>query len=190
MLAWHLLGSELMQTVCAIERVIIGDSDKIEEVIPIAGELAGKGGKDLNAKWERLRASKSSADSKQEGARVEMNGGFRKADDGTTRKQKAFIEFICDKSRTGLEYLPNPEDQYEEVTDKREEAANDTTPSLTVVGHDEHQGDTDILRLQWRTKHACEDSKREQDAENGQRWGFFTWFIIVYVLYPFRKQNC
>jgi len=178
-----------METVCAIERVIIGDSDNIEEVIPIAGELAGKGGKDMNAKWERLKGSKSNADSEQEGARVEMNGGFKKADDGTTRKQKAIIEFICDKSRTGLEYLPNPEDQYEEVKDKREEAANDTTPSLTFVRYGA-EDDADVLRLKWRTKHACEDSKREQDAEKGQRWGFFTWFIIVYVLYPVWKRSC
>ncbi|KAH8599508.1 autophagy-related protein 27-domain-containing protein [Bisporella sp. PMI_857] len=167
---------------CAITRAITKEQDIIEEVVPIAGELADRGGGALDAKWERLKASKANADIDKEGLRVEIHGGF-KTENGKKRPQKAIIEFICDKERTGLENLPSPEDQYDEAKDKREEAAADdkTTPSLQFVGY-ALGDDLDVLRLNWRTQYACEDSKKEQDQENGQHWGFFTWFIIVAFL--------
>lgn len=171
---------------CAIKRTVTDGSDVFDEAVPIAGELKERGGGDMNAKWELLKTSSSHADSEKEGLRVEMNGGFRKLESGK-RKQKAIIEFICDKTRTGLEHLYDPEDKYEQTV-KREEndgAADSEDPnssSLKFVRYDEGEGDADVLRLSWQTKYACEGSKDEQDAENGSHWGFFTWFILMCVL--------
>ena len=175
-------------TVCAISHLITKEHDDFEEVFPIAGELLEKGGKSLDATWERLKASKANADVDKEGLRIEMNGGFKKVDGDKKRYQKAIIEFVCDKSKTGLENLPNPEDPYEDApAEKRDEEkkdddkpAEDKTPSLTFVSYGQVD-DLDVLRLNWLTQYACEESKQEQDAAKGQHWGFFTWFIIVYV---------
>lgn len=136
----------------------------------------------MDAKWTRLKTSKSAGDVEKEGLRVEMHGGFKTLDN-KKRPQMAIVEFLCDHNRTGLENLPNPEDQYDEVKDKREEGKNETTPSIEFFKYGPDADDTmDILRLNWRTEYACEDSKGKQEAEAGDHWGFFTWFIIVYVL--------
>lgn len=46
---------------------------------------------------------------------------------------------------------------------------------------------TDTLRLQWRTKHACRasDEQKEKPKPNpsSKHWGFFTWLVIMYVLF-------
>lgn len=83
-----------------------------------------------------------------------------------------------------MENLPNPEDQYEEVKERRDEPEsgnNATIPSLQFISYKSDADDTmDILRLEWQTQYACEDSKKEQDEERKSGgWGFFTWFIIV-----------
>lgn len=132
----------------------------------------------MNAKWELLKKSKSNEDSTKEGLLLEINGGFKKVD-GKPRAQKAFIEFLCDKSRTGLEHLPNPEDPYEEVKDKRAEGdaeEDDGQPSLEFVRYDTDAPDVDVLRLRWRTQHACENA-----IPPTEHWGLFTWFLIMYV---------
>jgi hypothetical protein len=158
-----------------------GESDTLGKVYPIAGELVEKGGSNMDAKWALLQNSKSNEDSTKEGLILEINGGFKKGEDGgKKRPQKAIIEFLCDKSRTGLENLPNPEDQYDEVEKREEgEAENDGTPSLEYVRYDTDGKDADVLRLRWRTKYAC-----ESDTPPGEHWGFLTWFIIMYVLTP------
>jgi hypothetical protein len=46
-------------------------------------------------------------------------------------------------------------------------------PSLKFISY-EGEGDIDILKLKWYTKHACED-----DAVKPRHWGFFTWFLIM-----------
>ena len=180
--------------VCAIKRLVKEDSDIFEEAIPIAGDLRGNGGKDMNAKWARLKTSSSHADSEKEGLRLEMNGGFHNTESGK-RAQKAIVEFICDKDRTGLETLSDPEDKHAEEVVKRAEGddANDDgsdSPSLRIVRYDEGSDGVDILRLEWRTKWACESAKDEKDAEKGTHWGFFTWFILMclFLIYPFQFQ--
>jgi hypothetical protein len=140
----------------------------------------------MNAKWELLSKSKAHADVGKEGLRLELNGGWT-IDDGITRKQKAIVEFLCDKDRKGDENLYDPEDKYSDGKDKREEKEDDgkkdgnveddgpDSASLQFVSYD-----ADVLRLKWRTKFACEKSKEELDAEKNQHWGFFTWFILMY----------
>ena len=178
--------------VCSIERLIKKEEgeDILEAVIPIAGDLKDKGGSDMNAKWELMGSQSSShEDAEKEGIRVNMNGGFF----GTgkeKRPQKAIVEFLCDKSRTGLENLwtPEDEDQYEEGKDKWEEkgdegddVADKDSPSLEFVKYDVDAGDADILRLKWRTRYACEGAKKKLDQEKAKSWGFFTWFILMCV---------
>lgn len=170
-----------------------GETDVIEKVIPIAGELQDRGGGSLDAKYTLLSKSSSHADSEKEGLRVELHGGFF-LEDGKKRKQEAIVEFLCDREKTGLENLWDPEDKYtEKLAEKRdgdEETDGDkddnsadgaSTPSLTFLKYDTSGDSTDILRLEWRSKYACEGSKEEQDKENSSHWGFFTWFIIMYV---------
>ena len=60
--------------VCAITRLITQEppTDVVEGVFPIAGELREKGGKDLDAKWERMKHGTSNSDAEKEGLRVVM----------------------------------------------------------------------------------------------------------------------
>ncbi|RDW75007.1 autophagy protein Atg27 [Coleophoma cylindrospora] len=181
--------TDVLSSVCGIERVINKQDQKsmLDKVIPIAGELKNQGGGVLDAKWILLSNSGSHADSEKEGLRLEAHGGFFGS--GKEKKtQTAIVEFLCDKERTGLENLWNSEDQY---TEKRKRADGDASepvvddkdlPSLTFVKYDTSRPSEDILRLEWRTKHACVGAKEEKDAEQGHRWGFFTWFILIAFL--------
>jgi hypothetical protein len=117
---------------------------------------------------------------------LELNGGVR-FDDGVKKNQKVFIELLCDKNRTGLENLPNP--NYEEnvatrgaiakLEEGEKEPELDGEPSLKFLRYDREGKDVDILRLEWRTKYAC-----SPEDTPSQHWGFFTWFIIMYVSSP------
>jgi hypothetical protein len=165
--------------VCAIEHIINKESgtDLIAHATAIAGDLKEHGGGYIDPNWLRLKTSDSHSDSEKEGLLLTINGGFRKdPDNNTQRPQKAVIEFICDKALEGNENLFDPEDKYEDGKPKRAESGNS---SLTFVKYDTTGEKEDVLRLEWRTKYACEDSKREQDVQRGDHWGFFTWFIIM-----------
>lgn len=56
----------------------------------------------------------------------------------------------------------------------------DSDASLRFCGYEEEKTDKDkkvkTLRLEWRTKYACEDAPA---PDGGSHWGFFTWFIIM-----------
>lgn len=175
---------------CAIERDINKETgiEIIGEIIPIAGELKEKGGGDLDGKWERLATDGSNTDSEKEGLRLTMNGGWMTVDK-KKRPQKAIVEFICDKTLDGTENLYDPEDKYEE---KRKRAEGDEKkgdepekdvggePSLKFLRYDTTGDAEDILRLEWRSKYACEDAINTPDPEEKKPgWGFFTWFIIM-----------
>ncbi len=181
---------------CAIERLLNKEdkSDTLERVIPIAGDLKDQGGGHLDPKWERLKSSSSHSDSELEGLRVELNGGYL-GEGKDKRAQKAIVEFICDKTRTGLEHLWDPEDRYVNEKRKREDTEpgdekdgdndkvdDNESSSLEWVRYEAGSGDVDVLRLKWRTKYACESSKQEEDEKASASWGFFTWFILMYVL--------
>jgi hypothetical protein len=175
-----------LEAVCAIEHAIDKEdpTKDIVQAYPIAGELKGERGKDMDAKWERLKTG----DDGREGVRVEMNGGFRTDAEDNKKYQKAIIKFICDRTRVGDEYLWDPEDKYVDGKEKREEKEEETDPeeddkkpSLSYIGYNTKDENVDVLRLEWRTKYACEDYKQQKDAERRAHWGFFTWFIIMYV---------
>ncbi|RAL59815.1 hypothetical protein DID88_000444 [Monilinia fructigena] len=148
--------------VCGITHVINEEegSDATQQIVPFAGELENYGGGPLNAKLERLSNSKAHSDADKEGLRIELGGGFI-GRGKDKRPQKAIVEFICDANRTGLENLL-----------------------------DKDKGDADILRLTWRTKHACENGpKDDKEDKKSSHWGFFTWFIIVAFLFNGRLFN-
>ncbi|KAL9620880.1 MAG: hypothetical protein Q9160_004662 [Pyrenula sp. 1 TL-2023] len=147
-------------------------------IIPIAGNYATSSGRALDPKYERLKAK----DSNHEGIRMELKGGkYNK------RNQKAVIDFYCDESRTGNE----DKDSAEEAVDRRrasddetEEPADDNK-SLHFISYGPDD-ETDILRLDWYTKYACEDAPKgdDDDADDDRKpksagWGFFTWFIVM-----------
>jgi hypothetical protein len=52
---------------------------------------------------------------------------------------------------------------------------------LTYIDYNKDDENVEVLRLEWRTLYACEDYKQKKDAERRAHWGFFTWFIIMYV---------
>lgn len=132
--------------------------------------------------------------------RVELNGGNHEG-----VKQKAIIEFVCDREKTGLEGL------HEETASakvRRQEDGGDggeeeplPDPNegkslqlrnyrLETVGGSGGKEATSmgVLRMEWFTKYACEASNtpdKEDDTVGGgsgrstRGWGFFTWFIIM-----------
>jgi len=166
--------------VCAIEHTIkpLEGTDKVQdditEVIPVAGDLKDVGGGYLDAKYTRLKTSELDTDSGKEGLRIELNGGFYGS---PKRTQKAVVEFLCDPTRTGRETDLDPEDKYEGA----EGSPTIGDSSLRFLKYDRELPGTevDILRLEWHTKYACESQKDDDDAAKSNRWGFFTWFLIM-----------
>lgn len=97
------------------------------------------------------------SDVNKEGVRVELHGGVYPP---LGEKQKAVVEFICDKDKTGLE------------GQERGGKVIDGVMSLKYSGYEEN-----VLKLEWRTKQACE--QQAGGGDGGSHWGFFTWFIIM-----------
>ena len=149
--------------VCGIKRVFDpGESTTSITVIPIAGSYPHDSGRTLDPKWTRLKTSSSHADSEKEGIRLEMHGGMFPLHDG--RKQKAVIEFLCDTSR-------------EDEDEKNGHGKGKGGLSFLSYGAPDGE-ETEVLRLEWRTKHACEKDMSGGKGKGGH-WGFFAWFIIM-----------
>ncbi|KAF1835837.1 hypothetical protein BDW02DRAFT_567597 [Decorospora gaudefroyi] len=208
-LKWHKGGSLATEChhgarVCGIRENIDLSSDKNSTITPIdiAGTFQTQNGRNIDARFELLSRSKSHSDAGREGVRATLNGGrfpFDKKKEGTN--QRAIIEFVCDKERTGLEgdekdVRPHEDgdkeekkgdDKKEEKLRAREENSNgkceDTDASLRFCGYQEEIEDKDkkvrTLRLEWRTKYACEDAPA---VDGGSHWGFFGWFFIIVFL--------
>jgi autophagy-related protein 27 len=172
--------------ICGITR--LGNTTEVTKVRPIAGDYQQSHGKPLESIPRRLKDSDSNSESEKEGVSVELSGGTYGGN-----PQKAIIEFVCNPEKTGLEGMEeDKEDVENEDEDKRRRRAEDDgeeQPEDPDKGHalqfisykDDVQikGKTwGVLRLQWETKYACENARDE--ARSGS-WGFFTWFIIVYV---------
>lgn len=121
---------------------------------------------------------------------MELHGGkYNKKD------QMAIIEFQCDLTRTGNEDLTDGADKEKRKTKKdvgayadkdTDEGKDPGERSLQYVSYGSRDEDTDLLRLLWKTKYACEDYEDDDSDDNGSsgkssHWGFFTWFIIMSV---------
>ncbi|KAF2194794.1 hypothetical protein K469DRAFT_706282 [Zopfia rhizophila CBS 207.26] len=162
--------------------------------VPIAGTYTLNSGTEIDARFSLLRNSKSHSDAGREGVRAELHGGrypFKKGG----MPQQAIIEFVCDKERTGLEGDEKDEggegddgkDKKEEGREKKlrrrdDKGCEDSNKSLRFCGYtyeEEKDKTIGVLRLDWRTKYACEDAV---DEISDGHWGFFTWFIIILFL--------
>lgn len=190
---------------CAIREDInqaTGDNSTITP-IDIAGTYKTQTGRDIDAKFELLRNSKSNSDAGKEGVRAELHGGRLPFDSKTGVDQQAIIEFVCDKERSGLEgdekdnteHEEDPKDgdaEKEENPDQKPESlqkrddekkgkCEDSDRSLRFCGYElEDSGkgkSVKTLRLEWRTKYACENAPRSDDSSSSL--GFFGWFFIM-----------
>lgn len=220
-LKWHKGGSLATEChhgtkVCGIRENIDLSSDKNSTITPIdiAGTYQTQTGRKIDAKFELLSESKSHSDSRREGLRATLNGGRFPFDDSKKGvNQRAIVEFVCDKERSGLEHdekdnsphedgdkkgdgkddkgdkEKNGDDKKEDKLRRREEENNndceDNDHSLRFCGYkletEKKEDKVQTLRLQWRTKYACEDAP---PVDGGSHWGFFGWFFIMYVPLP------
>lgn len=165
----------------------------ITDVIGVAGEYSLARGGSLDPQITRLKITDSNA----EGIDIELHGGRY-----NDRKQKAVINLICDKKMTGNEGQDEEEgkqlllrrDGDEDDKDGDDQNGGDDGPrfrqdpnsALQFVSYgqvDEGKNRIDVLRLDWRTKYACEDSENSSDDDDDESksagWGFFTWFILM-----------
>ncbi|KAJ9606030.1 type II membrane protein [Cladophialophora chaetospira] len=165
------------------------DPDKkhilVENVIPIAGNFETSTGAGLEPRVTRLKAQDSNAD----GLQIELNGG-----NYNKMKQRAVIQLLCDKNKTGNEKRWKTERKEEEDSDDDDEDEDDNndgkkeddTPSMSDLefvsyGQVEGKEKMEVLRLNWKTKYACEDYADSDEAKRSG-WGFFTWFILIAFL--------
>lgn len=177
-----------MNLVCGVEYITNNDSNNtvVGQVVPIAGDYHLRTGKPLESEVFRLKDSGSNSDSEKEGVRVELSGGRQPLDEKSGKKQKAIIEFLCDPSTDGKDT---------EVDDRPVEEGDDKETSKLRRRDDEEQKqkslrflsykdesikgeDWGVLRLEWSTKYACENSINEP-RDSGAHWGFFTWILIM-----------
>ena len=179
-----------MITVCGIKTILAPDEDepKIDEVYPIAGSFAISTGRQLDPDFKRLE---DLPDSDTKGLRIVLHGGIY-----IKQRQRAVIDMQCDPGRTGNEKSPfkkGKDDEDEKLArsedeDKEpDEDEDDDENSLRFVSYQMEEEDKDVktLRLDWRTKYACESFEEDDDGggkdSSSKHWGFFTWFIVLYV---------
>ncbi|KAJ5362001.1 hypothetical protein N7541_002845 [Penicillium brevicompactum] len=149
---------------------------------PIVGlEPLGEGSKDPEVK--RLKE----IDAETEGLRVKLAGGSYKGDgnDQKAKKAAAVIEFQCDNERSGLEGLHTLAEAEPKERRRREEetAPKTNSSSLQFKSFALADDDTYVLRLDWRTKYACDNFEGDTDKPStSNSWGFFTWLIIIAFL--------
>ena len=193
--------------VCAKEWDIKPETDPfLKEVIPIAGEFSASHGRSraLDPKYTRLKDSVGNSEEK-EGLVIELHGG-KYPDNRSGTKQKAVIEFLCDREWSGNEGFEEgakvmkhgamqkrKEDNGDAEEDEDEDAPElpdlDEGKALQFVRYEmDPDNEVKILRLRWKTKLACEGASKDPDNSGGKKgdgskgWGFFTWLIIVLFL--------
>lgn len=184
--------------VCGFENIHFLDEDEIDQnrTFPIAGmDHLGSGNKD--AEITRLKK----LDPSTEGVRVKLSGGRIIEEAKPAKPASAVIDFQCDPDRTGLEGLKNDDelDQEKKRRLRRDDDEEEDDDDDKEDGDDEDKPkDNDrslqfkyfgladdkksyVLKLDWRTKHACENGKRDDTpvSNGGSHWGFFTWLIIM-----------
>ncbi|KAF2161034.1 hypothetical protein M409DRAFT_70100 [Zasmidium cellare ATCC 36951] len=182
--------------VCGVERIYEDGQTLVREVIPIAGEFGTSDSRHLDPKVTRLKDSESNSDSEREGLRAELHGGLWEK-----KPQKAIIEFICDPEMEGtegfedskemdvssygsMEKRDDEEGDGDDEDDNRKLPDLDGDKALQWKSYRDEKDDTGVLRLEWKTKYACEDAAdtKPSDGKKGGSWGFFTWFLIIVFL--------
>ncbi|KAG6034017.1 hypothetical protein E4U41_006712, partial [Claviceps citrina] len=175
--------------VCAIQRLIQGDTDVVETVTAISGALEKVGGSQFEYEATRLNGSDSNSDAHKEGLRLVLKGGKHPLDAPVKerRDQKAIVEFLCDAKEGTEGEWEDSEDKYsQEKLRRRDDKRDDGKKGDDDNGQDksfpEHQlkkedaaliwesygpeKDADVLRLTWHTKYACEKRDGNGDDKN------------------------
>lgn len=172
--------TDLSHLVCGfVNRSPVDGNGDLTFGFPIVGlEPLGEGSKDPEVK--RLKE----IDAETEGLRVKLAGGSYKGDgnDQKVKKAAAVIEFQCDNERSGLEGLHTLAEAEPKERRRREEetAPKTNSSSLQFKSFALADDDTYVLRLDWRTKYACDNFEGDTDKPStSNSWGFFTWLIIM-----------
>lgn len=131
--------------VCAITRLLKGDTNTIDEVVAIAGSLENVGGSLFEYEATRLKTSDSNSDSQKEGLRLVLKGGKHPLDGAVKdrREQRAIVEFLCDPERKGDEGEWEAEDKYEKDTKLRRRADNKSDDGKDEDKKDDGKKDDD-----------------------------------------------
>lgn len=175
------------------------DEDDEIHLYPIAGNYEMHNSRGLDPQSTRLKDSQSNSDKDKEGVRIALHGGKLPFDGKSGTPQMAIFEFICDKERTGREEFDEKAGEVrvraeddgddKEGDEKGDDKDKDKSLKLISYGNEKQDGkDVGVLRLEWRTKYACETQDDDdtgddgEPAKKGTHWGFFTWFIIMSVL--------
>lgn len=141
----------------------------------------------------RLKKQDPDAD----GLLVKLTGGeYSENPKSKPKDTAAVIEFRCDPDRSGLEGLEDVAETEVDDEKRRRRAEDEDKADEDENGNEEEDDDdenagrslkfrsfklvddTYILRLDWRTKYACENYVRD-NPKSGGHWGFFTWIIIM-----------
>ena len=124
-------------------------------------------------------------DENREGLRIRLSGGEYKSSPQDTKSQPAAasIDFQCDPDRSGLEGLNTAEDEPADGEGSMRRREGDETPDRTrSLQYNsfglEDDGKTYVLKLDWRTRYAC-DNYQSEKGSSSSHWGFFTWLIIM-----------
>lgn len=184
--AWGVHANLCISPVCGfVHRVAKDGNGGSTFGFPIVGlDPVGQGSK--NPELKRLK----DLDPETEGLRVKLEGGSYKGDgnDQKAKKAGAIIDFQCDHDRSGLEGLNTLGDDVETKERRRradgEEGGDvpsgNSSSSLQFKSFGPSDDDTYILRLDWRTKYACDEYDKEKgDTPGSKSWGFFTWLLIM-----------
>jgi autophagy-related protein 27 len=184
-----------LQKVCGFRHTTTRDKKESENyAFPIAGlDPLGHGSKDP----EITRLKK--LDAERQGLLVKLSGGeYLEDHEKKTKDAATLIEFQCDPDKSGLEGLEDSETSDAAATRRRSqlEATSDDNTGDDKDGDNHDDGsnpsrslqfksfklvdDTYILRLDWKTRYACDDYlKNRKDSSPSGHWGFFTWLIIM-----------
>jgi hypothetical protein len=161
--------------------------------VAIAGDYTANTGMHLDVKATRIKHSASNSDLDKEGVRLEMTGGrdpFTPKGGQKGIQQKATIELLCNRDKTGWEPDENPAEgkklrKSDEEGDRGHQDDDqvikpDNRSAIQFVSYDRESignENWDVLRLKWETKYACEDAAHNLPQSEG--WGFLTWLIIL-----------
>jgi len=166
--------------VCGFEyRNAVDGSDSETKAFPIVGlDHLGHGAKDPEI--TRLKQ----LDPDREGLSVRLGGGQYLDNEKAKKDAGAMIEFQCDPTRSGLEGLSTEEDTAEEqlrATEDGDGQTGDKSRSLQFKSFAPADDNSYVLKLDWKTRYACDDYLSSKKDGSSSHWGFFTWFIVMYI---------
>ncbi|KAL4934418.1 autophagy-related protein 27 [Aspergillus undulatus] len=185
------------KNICGFQYTYTSDDNGEKSIaFPIVG-FDHLGGGEKDAEIKRLKED----DSEKEGLRVKMSGGEYPVEGEKKKKSAgAVIEFLCDLDRSGLEGLVDEdpkrllrateggengggEGDGEGDSEDKAPFNNGTNPnrSLQFKSFGKADDDTYVLRLDWKTRYACDNYLRDSGSSSNH-WGFLTWLIVIFFL--------